>query len=53
MIAHAVAAVLVPCFFIGVAGSLVVVAITIVHDLREVLSTDDTVPPPDATPGKG
>ena len=35
---------LIPLFFVGMAGSLAVVAVTIVHDFREVLTKDESVP---------
>jgi hypothetical protein len=40
-LAHTLAKVLVPLFFIGMAGSLLVVVLTVVRDLRQVLSTKD------------
>lgn len=39
--------VLVPLFFIGMAGSLLVVIFTVVRDLRQVLSKKDEVGGPD------
>ncbi|RXH55664.1 hypothetical protein GRAN_2521 [Granulicella sibirica] len=36
-----------PLFFIGLGGSLVVVAITIVSDLHEVLSEDEAISSPE------
>jgi hypothetical protein len=40
-LAHILAKVLVPLFFIGMAGSLLVVILTIVRDLRQVVSKKD------------
>jgi len=36
------AAILVPLFFLGMVGSLLVVIVTVIRDLREVVTTDDT-----------
>ncbi len=47
LIARALSYVLIPCFLVGMGGSLVVVAVTIVHDFREVLSEDEAVPGPE------
>ena len=35
------AAVLVPLFFIGMAGSMLVVLVTVVRDLQEVFTSDE------------
>lgn len=40
-LAHVLAKVLVPLFFIGMTGSLFVVVFTLVRDLRQVLSKKD------------
>jgi len=48
-VARTLSYLLVPCFFLGMAGSLAVVAVTIVHDFREVLSKDEAVPDPETT----
>jgi hypothetical protein len=40
---HLLSKVLVPLFFIGMAGSLLVVIFTVVRDLRQVLSKKDEV----------
>ena len=40
-LAHILSKVLVPLFFIGMAGSLLVVVFTVVRDLRQVLSDKD------------
>jgi hypothetical protein len=40
-LAQILAKILVPLFFIGMAGSLLVVIFTVVRDLREVLSKKD------------
>lgn len=40
-LAKALSVVLVPLFFVGMAGSLFVVIFTVVRDLREVLTTDE------------
>jgi hypothetical protein len=36
------AAILVPLFFLGMVGSLLVVIVTVVRDLQEVVTTDDS-----------
>jgi hypothetical protein len=38
---HVLAKILVPLFFIGMTGSLFVVVLTVVRDLRQVLSKKD------------
>ena len=38
---HLFAAVLVPLFFLGLIGSLLVVVLTIVRDLQEVFTSDE------------
>jgi len=40
-LAHILAKILVPLFFTGMAGSLLVVIFTVVRDLRQVLSKKD------------
>jgi hypothetical protein len=40
-LAQILAKILVPLFFIGMAGSLLVVIFTVVRDLRQVLSKED------------
>jgi len=37
---HLLAAILVPPFFIGMAGSLLVVLVTVIRDLQEVFTED-------------
>ena len=37
---HLLAAILVPLFFIGMAGSLLVVLVTVIRDLQEVFTED-------------
>jgi hypothetical protein len=46
-LAHILSKVLVPLFFIGMAGSLLVVILTVVRDLRQVLSNKDELGGPD------
>ncbi|MCU1224970.1 MAG: hypothetical protein JWQ42_3063 [Edaphobacter sp.] len=43
-LAHLLSEVLVPLFFVGMVGSVLVVIFTIVRDLREVLTTDEDSP---------
>ncbi len=38
---HLVAAVVVPLFFLGMAGSLVVIAVSFVEDLKELLEGEE------------
>ncbi len=40
VIIHLVAAVVVPLFFLGMAGSLVVIAVSFVEDLKELLEDE-------------
>jgi len=47
IIGRTVSYLLTPCFFVGMAGSFVVVAVTIVRDFREVLTKDEGVRGPD------
>ena len=44
---HILSVVLVPLFFVGMVGSLLVVISTIVGDLHEVLTTDEDTDSPD------
>ncbi len=44
-IIRVIAAVLVPAFIIGMAGSAIVVAITVVHDVHDFFTDDDPVEP--------
>jgi hypothetical protein len=46
-LAHILSKVFVPLFFIGMAGSLLVVILTVVRDLRQVLSNKDELGGPD------
>ena len=46
-LAHILAKILVPLFFIGMAGSLLVVIFTVIRDLRQVLSKKDELGGPD------
>ncbi len=41
MLAHMLSAVLVPLFFVGMVGSIIVVVLTIIGDLRRVLTRDE------------
>jgi len=43
-LARSLSHLLVPLFFVGMVGSLAVVAVTIVQDFHEVLSKDEAVP---------
>jgi hypothetical protein len=38
---HLLAVVLVQLFFIGMAGSMLVVLVTVIHDLKEIFTTDE------------
>ena len=38
---HAISAVLVPLFFIGMAGSMLVVLFTVFRDLQEIFTSDE------------
>ncbi|WP_157466754.1 hypothetical protein [Edaphobacter aggregans] len=38
---HLLAAVLVPLFFIGMAGSMLVVLVTVARDLQQVFTSDE------------
>lgn len=40
-IARLLAAVLVPLFFLGMIGSLLVVLVTVIRDLRETVTSDE------------
>ena len=46
-LAHILSVVLVPLFFVGMVGSLLVVISTIVGDLHEVLTADEDTDSPD------
>jgi len=39
---HALSAILVPLFFTGMIGSLLVVILTVVRDLQEIFTSDDS-----------
>jgi hypothetical protein len=41
LVIHGVAKVVVPLFFIGMAGSAVVIAVSFVEDLKELLGDED------------
>jgi hypothetical protein len=43
-LAHLLSEILVPLFFVGMVGSILVVIFTIVRDLREALTTDEDAP---------
>lgn len=38
---HALSSILVPLFLVGLAGSMLVVLITVLRDLREVFTSDE------------
>jgi hypothetical protein len=38
---HLLAAILVPLFFVGMAGSMLVVLVTVIRDLREIFTSDE------------
>jgi hypothetical protein len=38
---HLLATILVPLFFIGMAGSMLVVLVTVIHDLQEIFTDDE------------
>ena len=38
---HLLAAILVPLFFIGMAGSMLVVVVTVIRDLQEIFTSDE------------
>jgi hypothetical protein len=40
-IARLIAVILVPLFFIGMAGSMLVVLVTVIRDLQEVFTSDE------------
>jgi hypothetical protein len=46
-VAHILSALLVPLFFVGMVGSIIVVIFTILGDLRLVLTTDEDTDGPD------
>jgi hypothetical protein len=49
LLARSLSYLLIPLFFVGMLGSLAVVAVTIVQDFHEVLSKDEAVPAPEQT----
>jgi hypothetical protein len=38
---HLLAAILVPLFFVGMAGSMLVVLVTVIRDLQEIFTSDE------------
>lgn len=41
LVLHVIAKIVVPLFFIGMAGSLVVIAVSFVEDLKELLEDEE------------
>jgi hypothetical protein len=46
-LAHILSRILVPLFFVGMGGSVLVVIFTVIRDLRQVLSKKDELGGPD------
>jgi hypothetical protein len=41
---HLLAKILVPLFFLGMAGSMLVVLVTVIYDLQEIFTSDEERP---------
>ena len=52
IVIHAFSVLLVPTFFVGMAGSSLVVLITIVHDVRDFFASDEGLASAEEMPSK-